>query len=77
VAVKNISITEEAYNALQREKRDKESFTETILRLTERSGRLADCFGTWEMSDSEEATMKRELSRGWKQTTERLKREVP
>ncbi len=77
MAVKNISITEEAYNALKREKRDKESFTETILRLTERSGSLADCFGTWKMTDGEEATMKRELSRGWKQTTERLKREVP
>ena len=77
MAIKNISITAEAYNALQREKRDSESFTETILRLTERSGRLADCFGTWKMTDSEEARMKRELSKGWKQTTERLKREVP
>ena len=76
MVVKNISITKEAYEALQRQKRHNESFTEIILRLTERSGRLADSFGTWKMTDEEEKTMKRELSKGWKQSTERLKREV-
>lgn len=74
MGTKNISITEEAYIALQREKRDSESFTETILRLTKRSGRLADSFGAWKMTDEEESRLKRELSKSWKQTTERLKK---
>lgn len=51
---KNISITDEAYDALYKEKRKNESFTETILRLTQSKGKLADCLGTWVMSDEEE-----------------------
>jgi predicted CopG family antitoxin len=74
MTVKNISITEEAYKALQREKKGNESFTETILRLTHRSGRLEDCFGTWEVTDEEQKRMDRELSKGWKKSTERLRR---
>ena len=72
MVTKNISITKEAYDALQREKKGSESFTETILRLTQRSGRLSDCFGGWKMTDEEESAMKRELSRGWKKATEIL-----
>jgi len=34
VATKNLTITEEAYEQLRKHKRDDESFTETILRLT-------------------------------------------
>jgi predicted CopG family antitoxin len=72
---KNISITKEAYDALQREKRDNESFTRTILRLTRRTGKLSDSFGAWNsMSDKEEAEFEHELSKGWKHTTETLKR---
>lgn len=73
---KNISITKEAYDALQREKKESESFTETILRLTQKTGKLTDCFGTWRMSDREEAKMKRELSSGWKKAAERLQHEM-
>lgn len=76
MATKNISITEDAYKALQREKRESESFTETILRLTQRTGKLSDSFGSWEMSDEEEERMKQKLSKGWKKTGERLAREM-
>ena len=76
MATKNISITKEAYDALQREKRDSESFTDTILRLTEKSGKLADCYGAWNMSDREEDKIKSNLSKGWKRATERLAREM-
>ncbi|MHB1907595.1 MAG: antitoxin VapB family protein [Nitrososphaerales archaeon] len=76
MATKNISITEEAYSALQREKRHNESFTETILRLTEKSGKLADCYSSWNMNEQEEAKIKSDLSKGWKRATERLVREV-
>ncbi|MBI3023405.1 MAG: hypothetical protein HYY68_06725, partial [Thaumarchaeota archaeon] len=47
-----------------------------ILRLTERSGRLSDCFGSWSMSDEEEAKISRELAAGWKRTRERVVSEM-
>ncbi len=72
MATKNISITKEAYDALQREKKGDESFTQTILRLAQRSGKLSDCFGGWKMTNEEENAMKRELSKGWKKATEGL-----
>lgn len=73
---KNISITKEAYDALQREKtRNDESFTEIILRLTRRTGRMSDSFGAWgTMTDREEAKFERELSRGWKRSSENFKK---
>jgi predicted CopG family antitoxin len=73
---KNISMTDEAYEALLREKRDNESFTETIIRLTRGRGRLSDCFGSWNMTADEEAKVARELSKGWKRVQERLTGEV-
>ncbi len=77
MATKTISITEEAYDALVREKMDKESFTETILRLTKKTGKLSDCFGTWKMTDKEEETIHAELAEGWKRTQERISNELP
>jgi predicted CopG family antitoxin len=77
MATKTISIKEEAYEALLREKQNKESFTDTILRITKKSGKLADCFGTWKMTDEEEETILSELSEGWRMTQERISREVP
>jgi predicted CopG family antitoxin len=73
---KNISITEEAYEALQREKARGESFTEAILRLTRKRGKLSDCFGSWKMTDEEQDTIRGELTRGWRRTQERVSREV-
>ena len=71
---KSISITEEAYTALSRERKRGESFTEVILRLTRRSGRLADCFGTWEMSEEERKTIfEKEIPADWAKSKERLK----
>ncbi|MCL4436952.1 MAG: hypothetical protein M1387_09610 [Thaumarchaeota archaeon] len=35
-------------------KKNTEIFTETILRITGKSGKLTDCFGTWKMTDEEE-----------------------
>ena len=76
MGTKTISITEEAYEALQREKKNKESFTDAILRITKRAGKLADCFGTWKMTDAEEKTILNELSEGWRTTQERMSSEV-
>jgi predicted CopG family antitoxin len=77
MATKTISITQKAYDALLREKKAKESFTDTILRITKKSGKLTDCFGTWKMTDEEEETIRNELSEGWRMTQERMSTEVP
>jgi predicted CopG family antitoxin len=76
LASKNISITEEAYEALQREKGNGESFTEAILRLTRKRGKLSDCFGSLVTTDKEQDTIRRELMRGWRRAQERVSREV-
>jgi len=55
---------------LLREKKNKESFTETILRITRESGKLIDCFGTWKITDEEEKAILNELSEGWRMTQE-------
>ena len=74
MASKNISITGEAYDALSKEKRQDESFTETILRLTRSKGKLADCLGTWVMSDKEEEKIfEKDLPRHRRRSSERLK----
>jgi predicted CopG family antitoxin len=70
---KNISITQEAYEALQREKRGDESFTEAILRLTRSGGRLSACFGTWRMTDEEQYAIQDELAKGWRRAEEGLR----
>lgn len=77
MATKTISITEKAYEALLREKKNKESFTDTILRVTKKSAKIADCFGTWKMSDEEEEAIQSELSEGWRMTQERISNKVP
>jgi predicted CopG family antitoxin len=77
MTTKNISITEEAYKALLHEKKNNESFTGTILRITKKAGKLADCFGTWKMTDEEEQAILGELSEGWLMTQERISSEVP
>lgn len=76
MTTKNISITIEAYEALQRQRRKKESFTEAILRLTRSRGKLADVFGSWELSDEEEARIASELSMGWRAAQEGTTHEV-
>jgi len=44
---KNISITEEAYNRLKAHKREGESFTDVIVRLTEDERDIMSGFGAW------------------------------
>jgi len=71
---KNISITDEAYDALSKQKGKEESFTDIILRLTRSKGKLADCLGTWVMSDEEEKRVfEKELPKHWKKSRDRLR----
>ena len=67
MGTKVIPLTEEAYNAVVREKRDEESFADVITRLSKR-GKLKDCFGAWDMDDEEEKEMFANLRRFWKQS---------
>ena len=76
MVTKTISIKQEAYDALLREKMDKESFTDTILRVTRKSGKLMDCFGAWKMTDEEEKSIQSEIAEGWRKTQERMANEV-
>jgi len=47
MAVKTITITVEAYNALSRAKHPRESFSQTVRRLAEHSVPLTDFAGAW------------------------------
>ncbi len=69
---KIITVTEEAYRRLVREKRKNESFSEVIKRLTRDRGRLGDSLGAWRMSDKEAQEIFYSLRRHWKQSTMRL-----
>jgi len=62
---KTITITKKAYYALKREKLENESFSEVIIRLTKRFGKIMESFGKWDMSDKEEAMIKNDLSEVW------------
>ena len=66
MATKTITIMEEAYEALLKEKEKGESFTDVILKLSSRKGKLADSAGKWEMSEGEWKKINGELRRGWK-----------
>lgn len=76
MGTKAIFITEEAYDALLREKKNKESFSEAILRITKESGKISESFGAWKMSDKEEKAIKSELSKGWNSMQERISAEM-
>ena len=65
MATKTISILEEAYNALIKEKGKGDSFSDVILKLTRRKGKLKDSFGSWNMTDKDVTTFRRELRDAW------------
>lgn len=73
MGVKTITVTEEAYRLLAKEKKNEESFSEVIKRLTKERGRLADSLGTWKMSDEEAEEMFAGLRRHWSGSTSRLR----
>lgn len=51
MATKSLTITEEAYERLKEHKREEESFTETVLRLTGGDENIMEGFGALEDVD--------------------------
>lgn len=47
MATKTITLTEEAYQRLREMKRDEESFTDVVLRITDSEQDLMKGFGSW------------------------------
>ena len=73
MGVKTITVTEEAYKMLAKEKKQDESFSEVIKRLTKERGKLSDSLGAWKMTDEEAEHIFSSLRRNWKKSTERLR----
>jgi predicted CopG family antitoxin len=69
MGVKTLTITEEAYELLSREKKGKESFSEVIKRLARERGELKDSFGAWTMTDEEEERIFSALKKDWRNAT--------
>lgn len=69
LGVKTLTITEEAYELLAREKRGKESFSEVIKRLVQERGELKNSFGAWTMNDEEEEKIFSNLKKHWRKAT--------
>jgi len=55
MATKTISLTEEAYQRLREMKRDEESFTDVVLRVTGSDRDVMKGFGSWADTDLREA----------------------
>ena len=76
MGVKTITVTEEAYKLLAKEKKEEESFSQVIKRLTKDRGKLSDSLGAWKMSDREAEEIFSSLSRNWKKSTLRVRSKV-
>ena len=55
MGTKSLTITEEAYDRLKAHKREGESFTDTVLRLTGENRDIMKGFGAWEDTGLREA----------------------
>ncbi|MFQ5891828.1 MAG: antitoxin VapB family protein [Candidatus Methanofastidiosia archaeon] len=63
---KTISITKKAYDKLLLEKKDGESFSDVILKLTSERKKLSDFFGKWKMTDEKAKKFEKELEEMWR-----------
>ncbi len=73
MAVKTITVTEEAYKLLAKEKKGEESFSQVIKRLTGDRGTLADSLGAWKVSEKEAEEVFSSLRKHWKRADARIR----
>jgi predicted CopG family antitoxin len=73
MGVKTITVTEEAYRMLAKEKKADESFSEVIKRLARDRGKLSDSLGAWKMTDKEAEQIFSGLKQHWRSSTLRLR----
>ncbi len=71
--VRTITISNEAYEALKREKRSGESFSKVILRLVKNKNDLLSLAGSWsDISEEEVEKAFNELREAWRKWRVRL-----
>jgi predicted CopG family antitoxin len=75
LVTKTITITKSAYEALIREKRERESFSNLALRLTSKHGTLKECLGLWKLSRKERKIFK-DIKKSWEDSDDELKRRL-
>ncbi|MCU0798134.1 MAG: hypothetical protein MUC62_00485 [Candidatus Thermoplasmatota archaeon] len=68
MATKTITVTQDAYDAMARQKREGESFSELFLRLTGRECNISDFLGLWEMDDEDQKVFD-QIRRSWLNNT--------
>ena len=80
MAVKTITVTEEAYKALAGDKNKDESFSEVILRTHKRKGNVEDIMkfaGAWsDMSDEEANKLKKHIENMRKRAGKQRRKEL-
>ena len=75
MVTKTITITKSAYDALLREKRERESFSNLALRLTRKNGTLKECLGLWKLSRKERKIFK-EIIKSWEESDSEMKKRM-
>ena len=62
---KNVSLSDKAYDRLRRVKRERESFSDVVLRLLGPVDDISDLFGILSMSDEERESLFEDLDEIW------------
>ena len=75
MTTKTITITESAYKALVREKRENESFSKLALRLTKKNGTLKECMGLWNLTRKERKIFEK-IKDSWAESDKEIKRRL-
>ena len=77
MASKTLSVTENVYHLLAREKFNGESFSEVIKRLVKTRGKVSDCAGLWkDLSDEDLKEIKEQIKELRRTSKSNLKQRI-
>ena len=62
---KTITVTEEAYDVMARDKKEGESFSQLFLRITNEKGSLSECLGLWNDVLDEDLMVYENIAGSW------------